>query len=84
MTLTPELISTVLHISGMRDNACRETVLKALEAIEGVLDVDVNLYRARATIAHRGACQRASLMRAVMRAGYEATLAENGVDRPSA
>ena len=82
--MTPGMTWTVLHISGMRDNACREAVLRALEAIEGVLDVDVNLYRARATVSHDGACARARLVQAIVWAGYEATVAENGIDGRSA
>lgn len=67
--------TTVLMITGMRDNACRETIVEAIESITGVKDVDVNLYRSRATIVHEPPCVAAELVRTVERAGYAAELA---------
>lgn len=65
-------------IAGMRDNACRQKIAEALESIEGVKDVDVNLYRARATIVHDPQCEAAELVRTVSEAGYFAEIARNG------
>ena len=72
--LTDPSVRTTLLITGMRDNACRERVAAALEAIPGVREVDVNLYRARATIAHAADCSDADLIRAVVQIGYAAAL----------
>ena len=65
-------------IAGMRDNACRQKILEALESIEGVKDAHVNLYRASATIVHDARCAAAELMRTVSEAGYFAEVAGNG------
>lgn len=62
-------------IAGMRDNACRQKVSAALESVAGVSDVDVNLYRARATIAHEPRCKLAELVRTVEDSGYGAEVA---------
>jgi copper chaperone CopZ len=62
----------VLLIMGMRDNACRERIAAALEAVVGVMDVDVNLHRARAAILHERCCSSDELVRTVVKAGYEA------------
>lgn len=59
-------------IAGMRDHACRQKIAEALESIAGVRDVDVNLYRARATIVHEPPCVVAELMRIIEEAGYAA------------
>jgi cation transport ATPase len=64
----------VLLIMGMRDNACRERIAAALEAVAGVVDVDVNLHRARAAIVHEAHCAPAELVRSVIQAGYAVTL----------
>jgi copper chaperone CopZ len=63
----------VLLIMGMRDNACRERIAAALEAVAGVIDVDVNLHRARAAILHEMCCSADELVRTVVQAGYAAT-----------
>ncbi len=68
----------MLLIAGMRGNGCRERIARALAIVAGVKDVDVNLYRARATISHEPPCGAADLVRAVVRAGYGAALAANG------
>lgn len=72
--MSPGAIRTVLLIAGMRDNRCREIVMRALEIIEGVREVDVNMFRARATVAHDAACDPTELVRAVARAGYGAAI----------
>jgi copper chaperone CopZ len=69
---------TVLMVAGIRDNACRQKIVEALEAIEGVKEADVNLYRASATVIHDARCAVAELMRTVSAAGYFAEVARNG------
>lgn len=61
---------TLLHILGMRDNACRERMIAALESVEGVLDVAVSLHRAQAMVRHDGRCSRDCLVSVVQGAGY--------------
>lgn len=70
--------TTVLMVAGMRDNACRQKIAESLESIVGVKDVDVNLYRSRATIVHEPPCVATDLVRAIERAGYAAELTRNG------
>lgn len=71
--MTPGTTKTVLLIAGMRENCCRQKIVLALESIAGVKGVDVNLYRARATITHDPLCDSAELIRAVLEAGYGAS-----------
>lgn len=66
-------VRTTLLVTGMRDNTCRERVAAALEAVAGVREVDVNLFRARATVVHTAACGPADLIRALVAAGYGAS-----------
>jgi copper chaperone CopZ len=66
--------STVLLIAGMQGHRCREKISAALEAVSGVQNVDVNLYRAQATITHDPSCQRSELFRATLNAGFNASL----------
>ncbi len=68
-------VSTTLLIAGMRDNQCREHVAAILSRLAGVREAAVNLHRARATVVHDPACEPASLARAVVQAGYAATIA---------
>lgn len=63
-------IRTVLLIAGMRDNRCREHVAHALERVEGVQQVSVDLFRARSVILHEPPCSARDLIRAVAVAGY--------------
>jgi copper chaperone CopZ len=63
---------TVLAISGMRGNSCRERVAEALGRVEGVLDVTVSLVRARAEVVHLTGCCPEELVRAVIGVGYAA------------
>ena len=65
-------VRTVLAIAGMKGNTCRETVVRALESIDGVVDVDVSLFRACAVIVHDPACEPRWLVQAVSGVGYQA------------
>jgi copper chaperone CopZ len=56
----------------MRDNNCRVRVSEALEAVSGVRDVCVNLFRAQATVDHESDCDPAALVESVARAGFAA------------
>jgi copper chaperone CopZ len=58
----------------MRGNHCREQIAVALESVAGVKEVDVNLYRARATIIADSPCEPAELIRTVLGTGYGASL----------
>jgi Cu+-exporting ATPase len=78
--MSPRSVRTVLWIVGMRDCQCRDVVAEALESVQGVCEVDVNLFRARAVISHDAACTSADLVRAVGRAGYDAKLDEDHGD----
>jgi copper chaperone CopZ len=62
---------TVILVIGMHDNASRERVVTALEAVSGVQEVDVSLYRARAAVVHSIACDVSALVKAVAEAGFE-------------
>jgi len=61
---------------GMRGNECREALADLLQAIEGVEDVDISLYRSRAVIFHTPPCTPAQLVWSIVNAGYAAALAE--------
>ena len=69
------LTKSVLMILGMRGNACRERIAAVLELVPGVMDVEVNLHRARAAVVHHPPCTVASLMRAVAGQGYRVAAA---------
>ena len=67
--MKPELCRTLLLISGMRSNQCRELVALALWRIVGVTDVQVNLFRAQAMVTHEPSCTITELMNAVSATG---------------
>ncbi len=71
-----KVIRTVMSITGMRDSRCREAVSEVLGSVRGVQDVDVNLFRAYATVVHDAKCTPAELIRAVVEKGYGASLAD--------
>jgi copper chaperone CopZ len=71
-------MKTMLLISGMRDNRCRERIAALLESLPGVREAEVSLYRAFATVAHEPLCSADDFVRAVMAAGYGAVLAPAG------
>jgi len=61
----------VLMVSGMRCIGCRLKISEMLESVTGVIDVDVNYFRACATIIHDERCDRTELEQRVLKAGYE-------------
>lgn len=73
MVARPGTTTTVLLIAGMHGSQCRERIAVALGSVAGVGAVDVNFYRARATVVHDTRCGSADLIRAVLKAGYGAS-----------
>jgi copper chaperone CopZ len=71
LRISPESSRTVLLISGMRDEHSRERVAAAIERVEGVEAVSVNLFRATATVTYSRPCQVTHLVHAVDGAGYK-------------
>ncbi|MGD8331976.1 MAG: copper ion binding protein, partial [Acidobacteriota bacterium] len=68
---------TSLQIGGMHCASCVGHVEKALAAVPGVIEANVNLATERATVKHvRGAAERAELTEAVVAAGYEVVEAD--------
>ncbi|MCC6659510.1 MAG: cation transporter [Phycisphaerales bacterium] len=63
-------------ITGMCDNRCRERIVRALERVPGIVQVDVSLLRARATVLHERRCEPITLVRTVIEVGYDARMAE--------
>lgn len=80
--MPPVVTRTVLLITGMRNNSCREAVAEALSIVSGVREVHVTLYRAWATVTHEASCAPRDLIDAVARAGYTAALGKDGRETP--
>lgn len=62
----------ILFVSGMRSNLCRERMIALLDCVDGVIDVSVSLFRARAVVLFTPPCNTDSLVRAAELAGYAA------------
>ena len=69
-------VKTVLLITGMRENTCRERVVRALRRVGGVKDASVSLLRANAVVTYVPPCRPELLIEAVARAGYAAAAQE--------
>ncbi len=63
---------TVLKIEGMMCEGCVKTVKEALENVQGVTSVDVNLKKGTATVQHEGVSDE-TLIGAVVDAGFRAS-----------
>jgi copper chaperone CopZ len=63
--------SIVLSINGMMCQHCVAHVKKALEAVEGVISVDVSLENKSAQVTVQEGVDKATLVAAVVNAGYE-------------
>ena len=74
---------TVLNVGGMTCAACQAHVQKALAGVPGVQTAEVNLVMREAVVTGQDTLDRAALLRAVVDAGYEASL-ELGDDDPAA
>ncbi|GGH73099.1 MAG: heavy-metal-associated domain-containing protein [Bacteroidetes bacterium] len=58
-------------VSGMKCTGCQDAVIKALESVNGVLGVNVNLQDATAEIESQTEIDESVLRNAVKNAGYE-------------
>lgn len=65
---------TIFVVLGMRDNRCRELLLRVLRQIEGVREAAVSLAQARAMISHEASCAQATLAWAILSHGYGVVL----------
>ena len=63
---------TTLRISGMTCNRSVQHVTRAIQAVSGVVRVEVDLKAGRATVDHGDAATTTLLVGAVESAGYEA------------
>lgn len=67
---------------GCQCNACCDRIERALRRVTGVQDVQVNLYKATATVEHDESCEPRRLVEAVEHIGYLASIV--GPARPPA
>lgn len=67
---------------GCQCNACCERIERALRRLKGVRNVEVNLYKATATVEHDESCEPRHLVEAVEHIGYLASIV--GPARPPA
>ena len=74
-------MKTLCLLYGCHCNACCERIEKALRRVKGVREVDVNLFKATATVEHDGDCPPQRLLDAVERIGYLASLADGTTPR---
>lgn len=72
---TPHKERTTFIIDGMACNHCKANVEKALRAIKGVEDVEVNLVDGRATV--KGSFDKAKAVEAVEAIGFSIAVAED-------
>ncbi len=70
-----DVTETVLRVEGMSCGNCVNHVGAALRAVDGVVDVDVQLEAGRAVIRHRAEADIAMLVAAVREADYEVEVA---------
>ena len=65
---------TVCLLYGCQCNACCDRIERALGRVKGVRNVDVNLYKATATVEHDESCPCGDLIAAIERVGYLAEI----------
>ena len=70
MNLPNASVTSELQIEGMTCASCVRRIERALAALPGVADVQVNLATERATVQHRAGIGEAVLAEAIGRAGY--------------
>ena len=68
-------MTKTLNVTGMMCQHCVAHVKKALEGVDGVSTVDVNLEAGTATVKAADSVTDEALVAAVVDAGYEATVA---------
>lgn len=73
---------TVCLLYGCQCNACCDRIEQALRRVTGVQEVQVNLYKATATVEHDDSCEPCHLVEAVEHIGYLASIV--GPVRPNA
>jgi copper chaperone CopZ len=78
--MMPGTTRTVLLLAGMRGIACGQKIASALGGVSGVNSADVDFWSARATVIHGPDCNASQLIRAVVAAGYAASLAGTAPD----
>lgn len=61
---------TVCLLYGCQCNACCDRIERALRRVKGVKTVEVNLYKATATVEHDESCLCADLIAAIERIGF--------------
>lgn len=69
-----------IWISGMVCQHCAEHVTQALNAVPGVVDVDVSLTKGRAKVIVQDGVSDEALFKAVVRAGYTVTSISDSAD----
>ena len=62
---------TVISIKGMSCGHCVNAVTKALESVEGIADVRVDLEKGRAEFREAGPVDREKVAEVIRKAGYE-------------
>jgi len=68
-----QVTETTIKVSGMTCGHCRMAVTRALSALDGVKEVEVDLERGVAVVKHdEGRPTEEEMKRAVREAGYEA------------
>lgn len=72
-------MTTELGIQGMHCGMCARRVGDALRGVDGVSDVKVSLVESRATVAHEGPSEIEAMVGALGKAGFRATVGEQGV-----
>lgn len=65
---------TVCLLYGCQCNACCDRIERALRGVKGVRSVEVNLYKATATLEHDDSCSGQDLIAAIERIGYLAEI----------
>lgn len=67
-------MQTVCLLFGCQCLACCDRIARALRRVKGVQRVDVNLYKATATVVHDESCPCENLVAAVEHIGYLARI----------
>jgi copper chaperone len=71
VNLKGEKAMTTIKINGMSCNHCVMAVTKALNEIDGIKDVEVDLATGEATFEERGPVDMNAVREAIKKAGYE-------------
>ena len=66
--------TVVINVQGMMCNKCASHVEEALKAVSGVKKVEISLENKNAVVTVKAGTDRASLVEAVVKAGYQAEI----------